>query len=499
MTDSELRKFSDFVRNLVGLDFVPKNWPSLKRSLSRASLSRGFETTTEFVKWIRDVSDDATKIDILASLLTIGETFFFRDSKTFEGIERVIIPDLINSRHSDLSPLRIWSAGCSTGEEPYTLAVLFKRLFYHHKQYQFQILGTDVNKESLEKANKGFYKEWSFRGAPHWLKKDFFTQVDGGYQLHSSVTSAVEFRYLNMVSQEYSSALYGFTPLDIILCRNTMMYFTSDVRKKIIDRMLFWLSDEGWLILSPSEVPHVANQKLELVKAPGAVFFRRKKTPTEMFRSSSVETIPSKKNCLIEQKPKQSPAPVTPISTQWDIAARSQVEDSTGSFEKDLELAGKAFSVSDYRKIIELLKDRPEKEANQILSGQRYFMLAKAYANLGILDEAQRSIEVALTIEKLNPSYHYMFASILQAREMKQEAVERLQRVLFLDPDHIMTNVTLGTIQKGLNKRNESLRNMRNAIMLVDRLPSEEIIPDSDGATAVHIKEMILSTISSMT
>jgi chemotaxis protein methyltransferase CheR len=499
MTDSELLKFSDFVRNLVGLDFVPKNWPSLRRSLSRASLSRGFETTTEFVKWIGDVSDDATKIDILASLLTIGETFFFRDSKTFEGIERVIIPDLIKSKHSDLSLLRIWSAGCSTGEEPYTLAILFKRLFYHHQQYQFQILGTDVNKESLEKANKGFYKEWSFRGAPHWLKKDFFTQVDGGYQLNSSVTSAVEFRYLNMVSQEYSSALYGFTPLDIILCRNTMMYFTSDVRNKIIDRMLLRLSDDGWLILSPSEVPHVANQKLELVKAPGAVFFRRKRPTAQMFRSSSIETIPNKKNCLIEQKPKQGPAPVTPISTQGDIAARSQMEISTGSLEKDLELAGKSFSVSDYRKIIELLKDRPEKEANQILSGQRYFMLAKAYANLGILDEAQRSIEAALTIEKLNPSCHYMFASILQAREMKQEAVERLQRVLFLDPDHIMTNVTLGTIQKGLNNRNEALRYMRNAIMLVDRLPPEEIIPDSDGATAAHIKEMILSTISSMT
>ncbi len=276
MTDSELRKFSDFVRDLVGLDFVPKNWPSLRRSLSRASSSRGFETTKEFVEWVGDVRDDATKIDILASLLTIGETFFFRDSNTFEGIERVIIPDLIKSRHSDLSPLRIWSAGCSTGEEPYTLAILFKRLFCHYQQYQFQILGTDVNKESLEKANKGFYKEWSFRGAPHWLKNDFFAQVDGGYQLNSSVTSAVEFRYLNLVSNEYSSALYGFSPLDIILCRNTMMYFTSDVRNKIIDRMLLWLSDDGWLILSPSEVPHVANQKLELVKAPGAVFFRRK-------------------------------------------------------------------------------------------------------------------------------------------------------------------------------------------------------------------------------
>ena len=499
MTDSDLQKFSNFVRDLVGLDFVPKNWPSLRRTLSRASLSRGFATTTEFVKWLEDVQDQNKKIDILASLLTIGETFFFRDYKTFEGIERVIIPDLMKSSRSDSSPFRIWSAGCSTGEEPYSLAILFKRLLSNYRGLQFRILGTDVNKESLEKSIQGFYKEWSFRGAPQWLKKDFFAKTGGGYQLDPSVISLVEFRYLNMASQDYSLGLQDFTPVDIILCRNTMMYFTSDLRNRIIDRMLSWLSEDGWLILSPSEVPHVTNHKLKLVMAPGAVFFRRKRKVSEKPLSTSVEIVEDiKQDRWIIEKPEPSTALVPQTSTRKDLTVPSRAESHSHSLKNDLELARKALAISDYRKTIELLKKRPDVEADPTLLGDRQFTLAMACANLGLLNEAQESIEAALKLDKLNPAYHHMFASILQARNMKQEAVERLHRVLFLDPDHVMANVTLGTIQSGPNNQAESLRYLRNAMTLLDQLAPGEIVPDSDGATAVHIKEMVKSAILNM-
>jgi chemotaxis protein methyltransferase CheR len=360
-------------------------------------------------------------------------------------------------------------------------------------------LGTDVNKESLEKSIQGFYKEWSFRGAPQWLKKDFFAKTDGGYHLDPSVISLVEFRYLNMASQDYSLALQDFTPVDIILCRNTMMYFTSDLRNRIIDRMLSWLSEDGWLILSPSEVPHVTNHKLKLVMAPGAVFFRRKRKVSEKPLSSSVEIVEDiKQDRWIIEKPEPTTALVPKTSTRKDLTVPSRAESRSLNLKNDLELARKALSISDYRKTIELLKNLPDKQADPTLLGDRQFTLARACANLGLLNEAQESIEAALKLDKLNPAYHHMFASILQARNMNQEAVERLQRVLFLDPNHVMANVTLGTIQSGPNNRAESLRYLRNAMTLLDQLAPGEIVPDSDGATAVHIKEMVKSAILNM-
>jgi chemotaxis protein methyltransferase CheR len=196
----------------------------------------------EFVKWITEISEHEKKIDILASLLTIGETFFFRDPNTFDGIEHFIIPDVIRSKSEIQKTFRIWSAGCSTGEEPYSLAILCTRTLLSASNLQIQILATDINKESLKKAKIGFYKEWSFRGAPPWLKKDYFLKVPGGYELNSTIRSMVEFRRLNLVSFDYSSILNDFGPVDLILCRNTIMYFTAEVRKRIVENMLLWLN-----------------------------------------------------------------------------------------------------------------------------------------------------------------------------------------------------------------------------------------------------------------
>ena len=108
MTDAELLRFCDFVRDQVGLDFPQKNWSSLRRTLSRGAASHGFISMAEFVKWITEISDHEKKIDILASLLTIGETFFFRDPKTFDGIEHFIIPDVIRSKSEIQKTFRIW-------------------------------------------------------------------------------------------------------------------------------------------------------------------------------------------------------------------------------------------------------------------------------------------------------------------------------------------------------------------------------------------------------
>jgi len=285
VTDAELLSFCDFVRDQVGLDFPQKNWSSLRRTLSRGAASHGFISVAEFVKWITEISDHEKKIDILASLLTIGETFFFRDPKTFDGIEHFIIPDVIRSKSEIQKTFRIWSAGCSTGEEPYSLAILCTRTLLSASNLQIQILATDINKESLKKAKIGFYKEWSFRGAPPWLKKDYFLKVPGGYELNSTIRSMVEFRRLNLVAIDYSSILNDFGPVDLILCRNTIMYFTAEVRKRIVENMLLWLNVGGWLILSPSEVPHVVHRKLRLMTLPGAILFRRKSGAEDIVRS----------------------------------------------------------------------------------------------------------------------------------------------------------------------------------------------------------------------
>ncbi len=497
MTDAELLRFCDFVRDQVGLDFPQKNWSSLRRTLSRGAASHGFISVAEFVKWITEISDHEKKIDILASLLTIGETFFFRDPKTFDGIEHFIIPDVIRSKSEIQKTFRIWSAGCSTGEEPYSLAILCTRTLLSASNLQIQILATDINKESLKKAKIGFYKEWSFRGAPPWLKKDYFLKVPGGYELNSTIRSMVEFRRLNLVSFDYSSILNDFGPVDLILCRNTIMYFTAEVRKRIVENMLLWLNVGGWLILSPSEVPHVVHRKLRLMTLPGAILFRRKSGAEDIIRSfqsldpQAIHTIKpdKKKDWWIIDELLKAKAPVVkhrPFTEQ-------EPHENLG-LEEELKKARQEFELANYNETVNILKNFSSNiETDPGLLGPVCYLLAKAYANLGMLKEAQDSIEQALKVDKLNIAYHHIFASILQAKEMPEEASRRLERILFLDPDHIMANVTLATIQTKLNNKSKAVRHIRNAMTLLDGLSPEEVVPDSDGVTAAHLREMVKS------
>lgn len=502
MTNSELQQFCDFVRIEVGLDFPEKNWGSLKRTLSRAASSHGFKSATELAEWLMETPDFQKRIDVLADFLTIGETFFFRDTKAFDGFERVILPELLESKIGRDNNLRIWSVGCSTGEEPYSFAILLKRTLLTLSNWRIQILATDINRESLKKAIRGFYKEWSFRGAPTWLKKDFFSKVSGGYELDPTIRTMVNFRWLNLVSFDYEHIVRAFAPADVIVCRNTLMYFPADVRSAIIDKMLFWLNDDGWLILSPSEVPHITHKQLKLVTLPGTIFFR-KDTKSKVKDRTTFQLIPQTAPVISPDKkkewwvvddstwPQQS---LSKVSAPVNPPVQTQATNKDRPAEK-MNKARQTFEGSDYRETINILKNLLlTQDLDSSYLGVTNYLLAQSYANLGMLKEAQDSIERAVKADKINASYHHMYASILQARDMLEEASASLQRVLFLDPDHIMAHVTLGTIQQRLDNRIEALRHMRNAMTLLDRLSPEEPVPDSDGTTAGHFRDIVKSS-----
>ncbi len=506
MTDAELLKFCDFVRNQIGLDFPQKIWGSLRRNLARGAAVHGFGSVAEFARWVTESPGDEKRIDILVGLLTVGETFFFRDQRALEGIERVVVPNIVGTRPEHDKTLRIWSAGCATGEEPYSIAILLKRSPWSSSDRQIRILGTDINKESLEKAKKAFYKEWSFRGVPSWLKKDHFCKVPGGYALDPKIRSMVEFRRLNLVSFDYSSVLDDFGPVDLVLCRNTLMYFTSEVRKRIIEHVLFRLNTQGWLLVSPSEVPHVVHRNLRLVTLPGAIFFQIKSglgeknqlvPPLATMSNNRSGPVSQKKDWWNIDELRESQAPASKVSLLPPSVFVSHKQNETTGTAVDLERAHKAFDHSDYHTTINILKNVSSKtEPDPTLLGAVCYLLAKSYANLGWIEEAEAAIEKAINEDKLNVAYHYIYASILQAKELPEKAAERLEKVLFLDPDHIMANISLATLETKLNNKTEALRHIRNAMTLLEGLSPEYVAPDSDGATAAHLREILMSTLA---
>ena len=152
-----LSKLSLFVASKIGLSFPNEKFVDLERGIKSASKEFNFENVEDFIDWLLASSLNHTQIEILASSLTIGETYFYRDEKYFEILENKILPGIISSRRNTEKRIRIWSAGCSTGEEPYSIAILLNKMIPDLKDWDITILASDINPKFLKKANEGIY------------------------------------------------------------------------------------------------------------------------------------------------------------------------------------------------------------------------------------------------------------------------------------------------------------------------------------------------------
>jgi chemotaxis protein methyltransferase CheR len=194
LDNTMLDDVSRCIAEQMGLYFPPSKWRSLEQALGTAAGELGLKDAKECVEWFVSSTPSKERIEALSSYLTIGETYFFRENRSFEILEQKIIPALLRSKVGHERRLRIWSAGCSTGEEPYTIAIMLHRMRDLLKGYDLSILATDINPHALRKAREGIYSEWSFRTTPSWFKERFFRPAgDKRYELLPRIRKMVTF------------------------------------------------------------------------------------------------------------------------------------------------------------------------------------------------------------------------------------------------------------------------------------------------------------------
>jgi chemotaxis protein methyltransferase CheR len=191
----------------------------------------------------------------LIHIVTIGETYFFRYLDQFNALRSEVLPALIKQRREARNyHLRLWCAGCATGEEPYSLAILLRDLIPDYQSWQITLLATDLNVQSLERAKLGVYRTWSFRNeTPPEVQERWFRAEQGYYRLDASVKKMVTFAPLNLTADEYPAVNNGTSNLDVIMCRNVTIYFEQETTRQIASRFFSALNDNGWLVVGHSE------------------------------------------------------------------------------------------------------------------------------------------------------------------------------------------------------------------------------------------------------
>jgi len=213
----------------TGMDFSGSRMQRLCDAADKV-LSRR-KTPADFDTLLADSRQRAIFLEQLTAELTVGESFFFRNEHHFRALREQVLPAIIRD-NSDKREVRIWSAGCATGEEPYSLAILMDQVLDGRDTWNVSILGTDLNPEFLVRARQACYRPWSFRHTNIHQDRRYFTPDQDNFRLASKVRDKARFTYLNLVKDIYPSPLTGTLGLDLILFRNVAIYLKPEVTKK---------------------------------------------------------------------------------------------------------------------------------------------------------------------------------------------------------------------------------------------------------------------------
>ena len=493
LTIQQKQAASDFIHERFGLYFPPERFADMLRALCKATEESGFDSIDCYVSWLLSNQLSDKHLEPLITNLTIGETYFFRDKKLFSGLEEKVFPEIVktNSSHS----VRIWSAACSTGEEPYSLAILLDQGQNFPLDWHVNLYATDVNVKSLAKARRAEYSQWSFRGIDETLKSSYFSPVDKHHwQLVDRLRKRIEFSYLNLAVHPLTVGSNGTQLFDLILCRNVLMYFSAERRAEILHHLTDMLTDTGWLVVSPSEVGLVDVPQLSIVDVDGMLLHRKgvdgkavgsaapwRKGGRQLKRTITAP-LTQKSSTIGERKiirssiPQPPPPTIVPIVDGLAVAV-ALVEDRN------------------YKAAIDCLMCLIADEAVLgVATAEPIFILARCLANVGRADEAEEWLEKALELDRLNSAGYYLLATIQQERGDLVQAKRSLEQSLYLDGDFIMATFALGMllVLHG-GKKEQGTKLLSRAKALLMRFDQSEIVPDSEGLTVAHLCEILAS------
>ncbi len=537
--DAILEMLSQVIAAHMGLCYPHDRLRDLERAITKAVPSLGYKDLHECTRRLLEGPLSESQIEILARHLTIGETHFFRHEKVFEVLEEQILPELVAARRGTGRRLRIWSAGCATGEEPYSLAMVVRKVVYDLAGWDVTILATDINRDFLRKAKRGIYSQWSFRTVPPGIKETFFTEKGEGSEVAEAIKAMVKFHRLNLARCAYPQAQTDTHSMDMIFCRNVLMYFTPEKQQQVIEGFYESLVDGGWLVVSPAEASVVMHPNLVSVNHPGVVIYRKDishKGKTRYFAltlanatsspasdlAPTFDFAPANPFLVAQDAPSQEPDPIEAFPfflpstdstaqidpTPWmpptsDLA--TEVSPSLAELFPETEVAEEpeitpyveALALYDQGKYAaaaeKLVQQLERNKSHEVKSGTAMALLARSYANLGKLDEALAWAEKTIATDKLNSDYHYLHGTILQEQGRVDTAVMSLRRAVFLEPNLVVAHFALGNIARQQRKPKEADRHYRTALKILGNYDEQAPVPASEGMTAGRLMNMILA------
>lgn len=417
-----------FLEERAGLVFPQTRIADVERGIAKAAARSG---ATDARELLADLRENASLLEELLAGLLIGETYFFREPQQFDTIRGTILPELMRDRLPDV-PLQIWSAGCSTGEEAYSLAILLEEEGFGDRSH---VIASDICASALNKARRASYESWSLRGANSAFVRSYFEERGHKFQLIDRVRDKVTFLPVNLAGSTYPKP-QGGKGFDLVLCRNVLIYFGRETVSQVARKFYDSLGDGGWLVTAPSDPPLWDFAPFETVTTAAGVFYHR----------SGVAAAKRKAPGRVAPAPRPvaaAPAFAAPEPKSHNaatLAARNDVPDFCSD------------------------EAACESHAQALFQGEG-------------VDIALAFLSRALAWHPLSRELHYLYAVGLLNRSKLEKAAEVARRLAYLDPQSVAAQMLVGTIARQRGDHAGAMRAYRSGFSFCADMDEDEIVP----------------------
>lgn len=443
----ELAPFKELLQNTCGFLFENERETTLIEGLCRRMTLCGEASPEEYRQRL---AQEPKEMHLLVELLTINETYFFREPEQLRLIQQLLVPEIMAK--GPQRPVRILSAGCSTGEEPYSIAIMLREAFGPDSMSRFSIAGVDIDASALAAARRGRYGRGSFRGMDQYLMSRYFTaDAAGERHIAESIRSQVSFEQVNLLAGEYPPLMQA---PDIILYRNVSIYFPGQIQRNIFSRLAESLNEDGYLFVSATETMHHNIGVLSLLQK-GPLFVYRKVPPLTVIDRRQTRRSPP---LCGPQKGQATPSKARPgpRTARADAASLATPAASARAAEPSPEqLFDEALDRAQNKRPEEALALLDELLAKGCPSAKPYALKGAILLELARFQEAKEVCRQTLARNPLSMEAPLMLGIIARHEADNDEAFRRFREALYVNaacwPAHFF--IAEGLAAQGQKKR----------------------------------------------
>ena len=499
MRTADLLRFAQIIEQRFGLHFPEKRRDDLERGLRQAFAASTCQDLDEYYHLLRDPQTGGLELDRLINALTVGETYFFRDEGQFNALYNHVLPAILERRRP-VRTVRLWSAGCASGEEPYSLAIMLRELLPDVNKWSITILGSDINAEALDRARKASYGEWAFREerARRWRAR-YFRQQGDRWILDPGIQRMVTFSRLNLAGRDYPAFETNTTLMDVILCRNVTIYFSPEATRRVVTQLHGALVDGGWLVVGHAEPSPTTYEQFKSRSFPLAMLYQRTgqagKRQVEARLQAPALDLPSARRpeagSAKRDRDRDQDRPATPAADLDPRPAHSPAildkasSPSPNPLRQARELLEYGYSERARDLLLPLVTSPPE-------PAQACALLGRALANLGHWAEAERWCRRAVERDRLALEAYYTLALVLQHQGRIDEAIDAMKKVVYIDRHYVLGHFGLADLYHSRHDWALAQKALDNARHLLEAQPVHQVIPGSGGITAERLYQAVI-------